>query len=218
MNNKLARYWRTLRYRRKIGFFKLLLPVLCLLALFLFLEKKAMPQLEQLATAQVSAFAHMAVNTAVEQQLERLDADYDQLVIFEKDNYGKIIALKSNMPLMNKLKAGISNQVLRELNSPGQLKIPMGNLLDVPFLAGRGPGIGVRIIPVSLVRVSFYNQFTSAGINQTNHRIIIDISIEIKALVPGIQTKTLVENQICLAESVIVGVVPDTYLQIGAGD
>ena len=87
----------------------------------------------------------------------------------------------------------------------------IGNLILPELFSGRGPGIPLMVLSISTSDASFRNAFTSAGINQTRHRIILDVDVHVSILLPGLTTYTKVSNEISVAETVIVGGVPDTY-------
>lgn len=93
----------------------------------------------------------------------------------------------------------------------GDLSIPIGSLTGSTLLAGRGPRITVRMESVGSSEANFRNAFTSAGINQTKHQIILTVDVSVSVLLPGFRTATKVSNSFIVAETVIVGTVPDTY-------
>ena len=95
--------------------------------------------------------------------------------------------------------------------SPQELSIPVGSLTGSVLLAGRGPCISVRMESVGSSSASFENEFTSAGINQTKHLIVLNIDVVVSILLPGFSTATTISNAVTVAETVIVGSVPDTY-------
>ena len=145
--------------------------------------------------------------------------DYDQLISFEKDNEGKITAVKSNMAEFNRLQSAIIDEVLEKLSevTTKELSVPVGTLLGSPFLAGRGPLIRVRMQSVGSSSAHFENAFTSAGINQTKHQIYLVVDVYVSILLPGFSTTTKFSNTYAVAETVIVGSVPDTYTYLSNG-
>ena len=101
---------------------------------------------------------------------------------------------------------GIGTNILLSLT-----KVIIGTLTGSPLLAGRGPCLHVRMQSVGTATARFDNQFSSSGINQTRHRIILDVDVHVSILLPGLTTYTKVSNEISVAETVIVGGVPETY-------
>ena len=112
-----------------------------------------------------------------------------------------------------RLQSQILDLILSRIDqvSARELSIPVGSLTGSPLLAGRGPRISVRMESVGSSSARFENQFESAGINQTKHRIVLRIDVYVSILLPGYSAVTQVSNEITVAETVIVGEVPDTY-------
>ena len=171
------------------------------------------PLLEQLATAKVSNAVTGIVSEAVYEAIESGQLQYESLISFEKDNEGGITAVHSNMAAFNHLQAEILNTVLTRIGqvSARELSIPIGSLTGSALLAGRGPRITVRMESVGSSEANFHNAFTSAGINQTKHQIILTVDVDVSILLPGFTTATEVSNSFIVAETVIVGAVPETY-------
>ncbi|MCI2058843.1 MAG: sporulation protein YunB, partial [Oscillibacter sp.] len=144
---------------------------------------------------------------------------YEKLISFEKDNNGMITAVKSNMPEFNRLQSTILNQILERVSevSTRDLSIPVGSLTGSNLLAGRGPLITVRMQSVGTSTACLRNAFTSAGINQTKHQILLDVDVYVSILLPGFTAATKVSNSFTVAETVIVGSVPDSYTYFDSG-
>lgn len=171
------------------------------------------PLLASLATTKVSNTVTRIVSEAVYQAIEDGEIRYDGLVTFEKDETGQITAVRSNMAAFNHLQADILDTILTRIDqvSARELSIPVGTLTGFSLLAGRGPRISVRMESVGSSEANFYNEFVSAGINQTKHQIILTVDVSVSILLPGFTTATKVSNSFIVAETVIVGSVPDTY-------
>ena len=171
------------------------------------------PLLASLATTKVSNTVPRIVSEAVYQAIEDGEIRYDGLVTFEKDETGQITAVRSNMAAFNHLQADILDTILTRIDqvSARELSIPVGTLTGFSLLAGRGPRISVRMESVGSSEANFHNEFVSAGINQTKHQIILTVDVSVSILLPGFTTATKVSNSFIVAETVIVGSVPDTY-------
>lgn len=183
------------------------------LAMFITAAVQMRPLLASLATTKVSNTVTRIVSQAVYEAIEAGDLRYDGLVTFEKDNEGKITAVRSNMAAFNHLQAQILDTVLTRIDqvSARELSIPLGTLTGSSLLAGRGPRISVRMESVGSSEANFTNEFLSAGINQTKHQIILTVDVYVSILIPGFNTATRVSNSFIVAETVIVGSVPDSY-------
>lgn len=199
--------WRTLF---RIASFALLAAVFFTL---LTAAGRMKPILESLATAKVSNTVTGIVTQAVYEAVQSGEIRYDSLVTFEKDNEGRITALYSNMASFSRLQAEILDTVLERVGmvSARDLSIPMGSLTGSTLLAGRGPAVSVRMESVGSSSAYFENEFVSAGINQTKHNIVLHIDVYVSILLPGFTTATRVSNSFTVAETVIVGSVPNTY-------
>ena len=193
--------------------------MLFLLAALLALAIVAMTHLKP-ATARVSNTVNGIVTAAVNETIYSGGVDYDQLISFEKDKEGKITAVKSNMAEFNRLQSAIIDEVLEKLSevTTKELSVPVGTLLGSPFLAGRGPLIRVRMQSVGSSSAHFENAFTSAGINQTKHQIYLVVDVYVSILLPGFSTTTKFSNTYSVAETVIVGSVPDNYTYFSNGE
>ena len=193
------------RHRRLSGKKRALLLVLFLLAALLALAIVAMthlkPVLTSLATARVSNTVNGIVTAAVNETIYSGGVDYDQLISFEKDNEGKITAVKSNMAEFNRLQSAIIDEVLEKLSevTTKELSVPVGTL-------------------VGSSSAHFENAFTSAGINQTKHQIYLVVDVYVSILLPGFSTTTKFSNTYSVAETVIVGSVPDNYTYFSNGE
>ena len=191
-----------------LSFFAAALIALCCVAL---LHMK--PIVTSLATASVSNKVNRIVAAAVNEAVARGEIDYGTLVSFEKDSEGRVTALKSNMAEANRLQTAVADDILSRLSevSTSELAIPLGTLSGSTLLAGRGPSIHVKMQSVGSAVASFRNVFTAAGINQTKHQILLDVEVYVSILLPTFTTYTKVSNEIAVAETVIVGTVPESY-------
>ena len=173
-----------------------------------------------LAETQVRNGTSDLINDAIDKQIELQNVQYDRIVFFEKDLNGRITALKTNMSEVNRLKTDILNLINDEILAmdTSQLGIPLGSLLLPEFLADRGPQIPVRILAIRNSDASFSSSFTEAGINQTLHRLNMSVIIDVAVLVLGKTNYFTVSSQVVVAETIIVGEVPDTYFQTGGYD
>ena len=184
-----------------------------LLALVCIATAQMKPLLASLATTKVSNTVPRIVSEAVYEAIESGEIQYDGLVSFEKDSEGHVTAVRSNMAAFNHLQAQILDTVLTRVDqvSARELSIPIGSLTGSSLLAGRGPRIKVRMESVGSSEANFSSKFVSAGINQTKHQIILTVDVYVSILLPGFTTATKVSNSFIVAETVIIGSVPESY-------
>ena len=193
---------------------------LALLALALVAMSHLRPILTSLATARVSNTVTRIVNAAVNETVYENNVDYDSLIELEKDNDGRIVAVKSNMMAFNRLQSAVLNNVLERMADVDtrELSIPLGTLTGSPLLAGRGPLLRVKMQSVGAPSARFENAFSAAGINQTKHQIKLIVDVSVAILLPGFSTGTRVSNDFNVAETVIVGSVPESYTYFHSND
>ncbi len=183
------------------------------LALLILAVSHLRPLLERLATTRVSNTVNRIIAEAVLEAIDSGEISYEKLVSFEKDNEGRVTALHSNMASFNRLRSAILDIILTRVDqvSARELSIPIGTLTGSALLAGRGPRISVRMESVGSSSAWFENRFSDAGINQTQHEIVLNVDVVVSILLPGIATSTKVSSAVTVAETVIVGAVPGTY-------
>lgn len=176
--------------------------------------------LNDLAVTRVSGTINRLIALSVNDAVNSGDIQYGHLITFEKDNSGKITALQSNIAEFNRLQAFITQDVMQRINDTGEttLTIPLGTLLGSALLAGRGPCINVKVQTAGSCTARFENRFSDAGINQTTHRILLFVDVSVTILLPGFRTYTKVSNSYAVAETVIVGAVPDNYTYFDTGN
>lgn len=217
------RVWRAPRPRRleRGGglWISVLLACMMLGALILWFDRQFRPVLEALAESEARDAVTEAVNDAICAELAANTVMYDELVTMETDGNGQITALRSNMAGMNLLRAKLLKAALEEVAGlrSRDFSIPLGSLLEMDVLSGRGPGVRVAVLSTGTASAKFENAFTAAGVNQTLHRVYLEISVDIRILLPGRNLETSVSTPVCVAETVIVGQVPGTYLQLERG-
>lgn len=173
--------------------------------------------IRDLAETQVKNSTSDLINDAIDEQIVNGNIQYDRIVYFEKDLDGQITALKTNMVEVNRLKTAILNLINDEILAldSEELGIPIGSLILPEVFAGRGPDIPINIISIRNSEGAFSSHFTEAGINQTLQKIVMDVSVDVSVLVLGKTASFTVSSQVVVAETVIVGKVPDTFFQTG---
>lgn len=193
-----------------------LLLILAIAALVLFRCKFNEP-VRELAQAQVVNATSDLINDAIDRQIETGDIQYDRIVYFEKDLNGSITALKTNMSEVNRLKTNTLNIINDEILALDQtdIGIPIGSVFLPEFFSGRGITIPVQIIAIRNSDAYFDSHFTQAGINQTLHKLNMCVLIDVSVLVLGRSTSFTVTSEVMVAETIMVGDVPDTFFQTG---
>ena len=188
-------------------------------AFLLFMRLSVAPLVQELAKARVANKASSIINDAVETQLRNDNIDYDAIVFLEKDRNGAITALKTNINEINRLKTEILSVIdtmLLDLDV-NDVGLPLGSLILPEFFSGTGPVLPVKVMSISTSDADFYNEFTEAGINQTSHRIDMEVRITMTILTPVGTESVTAASTVVVAETVIVGTVPGSYVDVGTG-
>ena len=205
--------------RKRLKTFGIIL-LLCfgvLIAGFFSLRSKYRLVIGDLAQTSVKNATSDLANDSVAQQIENGNIQYDRIVYFEKDINGRITALKTNIGEVNRLKTDILNIINGRILAldAADIGIPIGSLFLPEFFSGKGPAIPVHILAIRNSDATFSSNFIQAGINQTLHKLVMEVNVEAAVLVLGETSTFQVSSQIVVAETVIVGEVPNTFIQTG---
>ena len=182
--------------------------------LFIYFQRNVTRVLIKVSEATMRASTTVAVNDAVFYTLSD-EMRYEDLVTITRDEAGQIVAVSANALKINKIArdtASISQSNLKNLSLNG-IPVPLGALTGIEAFAGLGPNIHFRIIPVSSVSCEFSSTFESVGINQTKHSIYLNVIADISIVMPARTENFAVVTDVLVGESVIIGKIPDTYLQ-----
>ena len=204
---------------RKLGV-KLIALAMILLGLTFIADLSLRPIVESVNFYECHAAVSDIINESISAELEREDVDYSTLVNLSTDEVGNVCSVESNVLNINRLKNNIAARVERELDrmSSIDIMIPIGTLTGMQLLHGRGFKIGMTVTPVGYACTSIISEFKEAGINQTLHRIIIEIDVVTDAVIPGFSTRVPVKTSIVAAETVIVGKIPEAYTHVVSSD
>jgi sporulation protein YunB len=192
----------------------LLLAIFVTLAILI---HKASPSLAVLAKAEAREYVMRAINDSVKQEVDGGRLRYDEMVSLVRDGDGAVSALVTDMVKLNLIQANISNRIaLNVVNLiNNNMSIHLGDIANSVFFSGRGPAIPVRVQAVSDVSTRVVNSFTDSGINQTHHKIALEVSVTVEILIPGGNTSAEVVTEVAVAETIIVGKVPNFYANGG---
>ena len=141
---------------------------------------------------------------------------YDELFTIEKDNNGNVVMIKANVVPINEIISDVANKIQEQIDQRGRedVEIALGSFTGFKLLAGRGPGIKIRISSIGNVETDLRSEFTSQGINQTLHRVYLQVKCRVSILTPFNDIEQEITNQVLLAENVIVGNLPSTYYNL----
>ena len=207
------------RIRKKLIASMLLLLVLFTGA-FIYVNRSLRPVLEGLSKARVESVAAAAMNDAVLQILSREDNTGNLITIHEAN--GAVYYLEADSSKLNTLAADCAIcAFFSDTHSPvfaQGVSIPIGTVSGIPLFTGMGPNLVMKFTPAGAVQSTFSSKFTSAGINQTLHRITLTLKATVRIILPGDAYIVSIETQAPISESILVGSVPSTYTDVTQED
>lgn len=188
------------------------LIIFVFMLLFLFIDLRLKASILELAQAKAQIKVTELINQAISDKIVR-ETEYKDIVYVHKDDEGRIVMIQANTIILNQIMAKTTTAILDSFkNGEDCVTVPMGQITGFTLLSNSGPRIKVRIIPTRQLNVSVKDQFEQAGINQTRHRIYLEINSRIKMTVPLMGKDFNVVATIPMAETIIVGEVPNTYV------
>ncbi len=205
--------------------FRLIFTMIFLMVLFnIFiytLDRVITPTFITVANAEMRAKSMEIIYTAILDEYSK-QFKYEDVINVEKDNEGNITLLKADTLKMNRIANDValnSQRQLRNLGSHG-IKIPIGYIFQNNILASIGPKVSVKMQPIGYIETKYQSEFESAGINQTRHKIYVQVYAKLK-VIAGLKNDNIeVKSEVPIAETIIIGKVPDTSINLdlkGAG-
>ncbi|MDK2821338.1 MAG: hypothetical protein PWP31_1303 [Clostridia bacterium] len=183
----------------------------------LLIEWRLGPVIEEVAVAQARWVATEAMQQAV---LDKVgdEIDYNSLLEPGTTQGGKVVFMQADALEISRLQAKAQLAIQERLS---QLKgktyhVPLGQLLGIKLLAAYGPPVPLRFVPMGTIDVNVGDTFESVGINQTRHRIYLQAESEVEVIAPFSIEKVKVVSIIPVAEAIIVGPVPETYVSLSS--
>ncbi len=200
---------------RKIHRFYRKLTLLFLLViasvLFLLIDWQIRPMIRATAAYHASIYATNLMNEAVEEELKKVQGF--QLVQISQNEKTNITSVTLDMLQINQIKTGITERILIELSSEETevVEVPLGTLLGSEIFSGRGPLIPITLSPMGLAKIQTKSNMRQAGINQVLHEVVLSVEIEVSAILPGYSADAAASSDYLIAQTVIVGNVPERY-------
>ena len=206
----------TVRQKIFVGFLIFFFFIFLLLN---YLNANVNPIIISASEARVRSLSNRAVNQAIGDVVSS-EVVYDSLIKIEEDAEGKISLIQANPIAINALTKQLMEATLTNLENMGEsgVQIPLGSFSGIPVLNGFGPKVRIRIVPVGSVNANFISEFRSAGINQTNHKIYVNLETNVSLVLPLATKRISTVTQMLICESIIIGEVPQTYLQANSLD
>lgn len=199
---------------------KFLTGIAVTLIVVVLVDARIRPVIEEVVGYQARLYAFQLVNSAMMEELAHEEIDYNKIVRISRGADGAVTAVQTDMRSVNRLKTQVADAVARKMEQPRNqsLSVPIGTLLGSSLVSGRGPEVEIKVIPLGYVQSELTNRFVAAGINQTLHQIMLGTNVQMTAVLPGFSVKTETSTNFCIAETVIVGAVPDGFTVVNGDD
>ena len=195
----------------KIVVFALFLLLSCVLIYNL----QILPVLFPLAKAKCTTELTDAVNRIVRARMQSDSDGYADFVRLHFGEDGSVASVETNTPRLAKLSGVVVGDVTDALTHERMtVRIPLGSLSGSALLSGKGPDVRVKLAVSQKITCAVRGDFTESGINQTLHRVFLRVTVEVCALLPGAVQTFSVPTDVCVAETVIIGKVPEAYTRI----
>lgn len=199
--------------KKKAYIFVLILVFITLLSYY-YLEVSIKPTIKSICEVQAKVIATRIINDTVRAQLKK-DELKEQILVPTYDNEGRINMIRTDALVMNTISSNIARDVQETITSLSKQKfsIPLGSAIDSQLLANKGPKLNFTILHQGSVLVDFITEFEESGINQTRYKIYITVGVDMRIVSPVTTSSISVKNNVLIAEIVIVGEVPDSYMK-----
>ncbi|MBS4539628.1 sporulation protein YunB [Clostridium sp. D2Q-11] len=186
---------------------------------FIIVDRNIRPTILAISEVKARMVATQAINDAVKEKIGR-EIQYRDLIFLKYDNEGKLTLMQANTILMTNIASDVALGVQDQIRQTGinKVKIPLGNAFGSEILSQYGPKINMEMVPQGSVTVDFATEFQESGINQTIHRVYLIIKADVRIIVPLASDTASITTTIPIAETVIVGDVPDSYINVPKED
>ncbi len=187
-----------------------------MLAFFCIFNFQLYPGVAALARSLAENRAEERIATAFSARMAARPTDYEDMVTIRYRNDGAIAGITCHTGKLNRARNELLLAVLASLREENavSVELPLGNLLGGEAFSGRGPTLPIRVLVASGAHGALKSDFRTAGINQTVHRILFSVTVTLVVMTPSHPIETTVTQEFCVAETIIVGDVPEAFTQI----
>lgn len=201
-------------FRKILRKFLIYLVITCLF--FVVINIYVSPITNRIALSHAKLLAYNEINNSISETMSGIDVDYDDMVTIKYDDEMNVKSIETNSKSINMVKTYIIQSMTKKIAKYDMttIYIPIGSFTGNDFLSGMGPDISITVQFGACATTDVMNEFNSAGINQTCHRLLIKVTVEILVISFGYNLTDSVDCECCIAETVIVGKLPETYINI----
>lgn len=198
----------------KKSFVPLIFIVILVIVFSTRIIKSVVPIIKVTIENQAKAIGIQVTEETINSVIESIN--YDKLIDISYNDQGKVVAISANTASLNKLSSEIACKIQERLNNLDKVtvNIPLGELFGLKIFSGYGPDINIKIVPVGNVNIKYESEFLSEGINQTRHTINLNTQSYITIIAPFVGDTVCCNSTVTIAETVIIGDIPNTYYNI----
>ncbi|MHC6180683.1 sporulation protein YunB [Clostridium sp. JNZ X4-2] len=181
-----------------------------------FVNAKISPAIVTAADVQTRAIITETINSVIIEEYSK-QFDYKNIIDIEKDKQGNIVMIRANTLKMNKIACDVAIKCQQRLKDIGKvgLKLPLGYVMENNLLAFFGPSITIKMQPVGYIETKYLSSFESVGINQSRHKIYVQVNTNMRIIIPLRIEDIKVKNEVPISETIILGKVPETAINLG---
>ncbi len=205
---------KSIRYKKKKV--AVLFVAVSVIILIVMIDLRLRPIARTHAEVIVNRLCYESINIAADDAVEKSAVTYDNIVHIEHNSDNSVTAVMADVSAVNKIKTGVSEALTNALKNieTQKIKVPIGTILGGALLAGKGPCITVKVQLTGSSDVEITSQFESVGINQTRHTVVMNVRCDVYVVMLGKETMSEISLSVPIAETIIIGAVPDTYLSL----
>ncbi|CAG7649350.1 sporulation protein YunB [Paenibacillus allorhizosphaerae] len=196
----------------------LIIVLLFILQSYMYIDRNLKTPLTQLAKVRMKQIATESINAAVSDRIAQ-NTNLEKLIDWRTDRNGKVNGFTLNPAEHMKISGDTVQIVKKQLDRLQSIpeRIPLGQAMNSPLLASFGPDIPIRLVPAGSVKVDLNTRYQNAGINMVVVEVYVRVSVEISVIIPFNTDPELVETELPISYSLVVGDVP-TYYFDGKGN
>ncbi|MGG7164328.1 sporulation protein YunB [Clostridium ihumii] len=199
---------------KKIKLISIIIFILTVLMAFMYyFDEIILPTILVICDGEMRAKSVNLINeTIIEKYIDNFN--YEEIVKFDKDEKGNIVLLKADTLKMNKIATELSLDIQDKLKNleDEEIEFPIGYITKNNLLSNFGPRIKAKMQPIGYVESKYISDFESAGINQTRHKIYVEVTATVKVILPTTSNDVKVVTQVPIAETIIVGKIPESSI------
>ena len=180
-------------------------------------ETRMTPVINEIAISKINGIVTLEANEAVQKLAGESGINYNDLLKMNSSDSGTVTSLTTDFTKINDLKSKLAIEIQNRINQTDRvdISIPIGAFFSDSLMGGFGIGIPVKMMSTQSLQVDFHDEFEEAGINQTRHRLMIVVKAPVSVISAVSKSEAQITTEVPLAETIIVGNVPNTYLNFG---